>query len=96
MDYVPTLDRLRCSQRTLKLSVPMMIVRAEHVGITDRRDTKTVLSVNSERLETEEPLDNSLKHEQTRVVRRSLEALTSSAQRSPSQILENLFAGAGS
>lgn len=69
----------------------MMIVRAEHIGITDRRDTQRLfINYNRRGWRTEEPLDNFLVHEQPRVLRRSFESLASNGVRSPAQIVDDL------
>lgn len=89
--WAPTLDGFAALKQRWKVSIAMMVVRAEHVGITDKRDTQRLfINYNRRGWRAEEPLDNSLPHEQPRVVRRSFESLTSSGIRSPAQILDEL------
>lgn len=89
--WAPTLDGFAALKDRWKVSIGMMIVRAEHVGITDKHDTQRLfINYNRRGWRAEEPLDNAIRHEEPRVLRRSFEALAASGERTPDRMREEL------
>jgi hypothetical protein len=69
----------------------MMIVRCEHVGIINQDQTKRFwINYNRRGWRGEEPLDNVIKFEEPRILRRSFEALVDEGIKTKDQILDDL------
>ena len=89
--WAPTLDGFAALKERWKVSIGMMIMRAEHVGITGKKDTQRLfINYNRRGWRADEPLDNSIKFEEPRVLRRSFEALAASGERTPEKIRDDL------
>jgi hypothetical protein len=74
-----------------KVSIAMMIVRCEDIGIISADQTKRLwINYNRRGWRGEEPLDNILKFEEPRVLRRGFEALVDENVRSKEQIVDDL------
>ena len=69
----------------------MMIVRCGHLGIINSEQSKRLwINYNRRGWRREEPLDGTLKAEEPRVLRRSIELLLTEGVRTKSQILESM------
>jgi Zn-dependent peptidase ImmA (M78 family)/DNA-binding XRE family transcriptional regulator len=89
--WAPTLDGMLARKERWKVSVAMMIVRCEHIGIISSDQVKRLwINYNRRGWRGEEPLDNILKFEEPRVLRRGFEALIDENVRSREQIISDL------
>lgn len=89
--WAPTLDGMMARKERWKVSVAMMIVRCEHIGlITSDQVRRLWINYNRRGWRGEEPLDNILKFEEPRVLRRGFEALIDEKVRSKEQIIDDL------
>ena len=69
----------------------MMIVRCEHIGIINQDQAKRLwINYNRRGWRGEEPLDNVIKFEEPRVLRRSFESLVDEGIKTKDQIVEDL------
>ena len=89
--WAPTLDGMLARKERWKVSVAMMIVRCEHIGIVSSDQAKRLwINYNRRGWRGEEPLDNILKFEEPRLLRRGFEALVDENVRSKEQIIDDL------
>jgi Zn-dependent peptidase ImmA (M78 family) len=89
--WAPTLDGMLARKDRWKVSVAMMIVRCETIGLVSPDQTKRLwINYNRRGWRGEEPLDNILKFEEPRVLRRGFEALVDENVRSREQIVDDL------
>ncbi|MGY4572970.1 MULTISPECIES: helix-turn-helix domain-containing protein [Bradyrhizobium] len=89
--WAPTLDGMLARKERWKVSVAMMIVRCETIGLLNQDQTKRLwINYNRRGWRGEEPLDNLLKFEEPRVLRRGFEALVDENVRSRDQIIDDL------
>jgi Zn-dependent peptidase ImmA (M78 family)/transcriptional regulator with XRE-family HTH domain len=89
--WAPTLDGMLSRKERWKVSVAMMIVRCEHIGIVSADQAKRLwINYNRRGWRGEEPLDNILKFEEPRLLRRGFEALVDENVRSKEQIIDDL------
>lgn len=89
--FSPSLDGLRAMKERWKVSIAMMIMRCQHVGVISPDETQRMfINYNRRGWRDEEPLDAVLKPEEPRIIRRSLESLIQEGLRSRQQILNDL------
>ena len=89
--WAPTLDGMLARKERWKVSVAMMIVRCEHIGIVNSDQVRRLwINYNRRGWRGEEPLDNILKFEEPRVLRRGFEAIVDGNVRSKQQIIDDL------
>jgi Zn-dependent peptidase ImmA (M78 family)/transcriptional regulator with XRE-family HTH domain len=89
--WAPTLDGMLARKERWKVSIAMMIVRCEHIGIVNSDQVKRLwINYNRRGWRGEEPLDNILKFEEPRLLRRGFEALVDENVRSKEQIIDDL------
>ena len=89
--WAPTLDAMLSHKERWKVSVAMMIVRCEHIGIINQDQAKRLwINYNRKGWRGEEPLDNVIKFEEPRVLRRSFESLVDEGIKTKDQIVEDL------
>ena len=89
--WAPTLDGMLARKERWKVSVGMMIVRCEHLGLVGPEETRRLwINYNRRGWRGEEPLDVILKAEEPRVLRRSFEALIDEGIRTREQIVSDL------
>ena len=89
--WAPTLDSMLSRKERWKVSVAMMIVRCEQLGLTNQDQTKRLwINYNRRGWRGDEPLDKVIKFEEPRVIRRSFEALINERIKSKDQILDDL------
>ncbi len=89
--WSPTLDSMLSRKERWKVSVAMMIVRCEHLGIVDQDQTKRLwINYNRRGWRGEEPFDNAIRFEEPRIMRRSFEALVDEGVKTREQIVEEL------
>lgn len=89
--WAATLDGFAAQKQRWKASIAMMIVRCGHLGIINSEQSKRLwINYNRRGWRREEPLDGTLKAEEPRVLRRSIELLLTEGVRTKSQILESM------
>jgi Zn-dependent peptidase ImmA (M78 family)/DNA-binding XRE family transcriptional regulator len=89
--WAPTLDAMLSRKERWKVSIAMMIVRCEHLGLINQDQAKRLwINYNRRGWRGDEPLDNEIKFEEPRILRRSFEALTDEALKTKDQIVEDL------
>jgi len=89
--WAPTLDAMLSRKERWKVSIAMMIVRCEHLGLINQDQTRRLwINYNRRGWRGEEPLDKVLKFEEPRVLRRSFEALVDEGLKTKEQIVEDL------
>jgi Zn-dependent peptidase ImmA (M78 family) len=89
--WAPTLDAMLSRKERWKVSIAMMIVRCEHLGLVNLDQVKRLwINYNRRGWRGDEPLDNELKFEEPRILRRSLEALVDERIKTKEQIVEDL------
>jgi Zn-dependent peptidase ImmA (M78 family)/transcriptional regulator with XRE-family HTH domain len=89
--WAPTLDAMLARKERWRVSVGMMIVRCEHLGLTGPEETRRLwINYNRRGWRGEEPLDTILKPEEPRLLRRSFEALIEEGIRTKDQIVADL------
>lgn len=89
--WAATLDGMLARKERWKVSIAMMIVRCEHIGIINQDQVKRLwINYNRRGWRGEEPLDAVLKSEEPRVLRRGFETLIAEGVRSADQIVADL------
>jgi Zn-dependent peptidase ImmA (M78 family)/DNA-binding XRE family transcriptional regulator len=89
--WTPSLDGFLALKERWRVSISMMIMRCEHIGITEKEETQRLyINYNRRGWRNEEPLDSVLKHEEPRILRRSFEALLQEGIKTREQILDDL------
>jgi Zn-dependent peptidase ImmA (M78 family)/transcriptional regulator with XRE-family HTH domain len=89
--WAATLDGMMARKERWKVSIAMMIVRCEHIGIINQDQAKRLwINYNRRGWRGEEPLDAVLKSEQPRVLRRGFETLVDEGVRTKEQIVSDL------
>lgn len=89
--WIASLDGFAALKERWRVSIGMMIVRAQHVGITDKQETQRLfINYNRRGWREEEPLDNTIKHEMPRLLRRSFEGLVQDGVKNGDQIVADL------
>jgi hypothetical protein len=74
-----------------KVSIGMMIVRCEHIGLINQDQAKRLwINYNRRGWRGDEPLDSVLTQEEPRILRRSIEALVNEGIKTKEQIIEDL------
>lgn len=89
--WTPSLDGFLALKERWRVSIGMMIMRCEHIGITEKSETQRLyINYNRRGWRHEEPLDSVLKHEEPKILRRSFEALIQEGIKSRQQIVDDL------
>ncbi len=89
--WTPSLDGFLALKERWRVSISMMVMRCESIGITEKEETQRLyINYNRRGWRTEEPLDSVLKHEEPKILRRSFEALISEGIKSRQQIVDDL------
>lgn len=89
--WTPSLDGFLALKERWRVSIKMMIKRCETIGITEKEESQRLyINYNRRGWREEEPLDAVLKHEEPKILRRSIEALISEGIKSRQQILDDL------
>jgi Zn-dependent peptidase ImmA (M78 family) len=89
--WAATLDGMMARKERWKVSIAMMIVRCEHIGIINQDQAKRLwINYNRRGWRGEEPLDAVLKSEEPRVLRRGFETLINEGVRTKEQIVDDL------
>ena len=89
--YAPKLDLFRALKPKWKVSIAMMIMRGDHLGLMEPESKQKVWMNYSRRgWRTEEPYDNELEVEQPRLLRRSIELLLNQRVQSKETILSRV------
>lgn len=89
--WTPSLDGFLALKERWRVSISMMVMRCEDIGITEKEETQRLyINYNRRGWRTEEPLDSVLKHEEPKILRRSFEALIQEGIRSRQQIIDDL------
>ncbi|MDP9412932.1 MAG: XRE family transcriptional regulator [Pseudomonadota bacterium] len=89
--WTPSLDGFLALKERWRVSISMMIMRCETIGITEKEETQRLyINYNRRGWRTEEPLDSVLKHEEPKILKRSFEALIQEGIKSRQQIIDDL------
>lgn len=89
--WAPTLDAMMARKARWRVSVAMMIVRCEHLGLVNQDQAKRLwINYNRRGWRGDEPLDNELKFEEPRILRRSFETLIDERLKTKEQIVDDL------
>jgi Zn-dependent peptidase ImmA (M78 family)/transcriptional regulator with XRE-family HTH domain len=89
--WAPSLDSMLSRKERWKVSVAMMIVRCEQLGLINQAQTKRLwINYNRRGWRGEEPLDKVIKCEEPRIIRRSFESLIDEKIKTKDQILDDL------
>jgi Zn-dependent peptidase ImmA (M78 family)/DNA-binding XRE family transcriptional regulator len=89
--WTPSLDGFLALKERWRVSISMMIMRCESIGITEKEETQRLyINYNRRGWRAEEPLDSVLKHEEPKILRRSFEALIQEGIKSRQQIVDDL------
>jgi len=89
--WTPSLDGFLALKERWRVSISMMVMRCESIGITEKEETQRLyINYNRRGWRAEEPLDSVLKHEEPKILRRSFEALIREGIKSRQQIIDDL------
>jgi Zn-dependent peptidase ImmA (M78 family) len=89
--WAPTLNSFLTLKPRWKTSIAAMMKRSEELGILEERNVRrSWINLSRRGWRKEEPLDGTLKHEQPRLLRRSVELLVDSGIKTKDQILADL------
>jgi Zn-dependent peptidase ImmA (M78 family)/transcriptional regulator with XRE-family HTH domain len=89
--WTPSLDGFLALKERWRVSISMMVMRCETIGITEKEETQRLyINYNRRGWRAEEPLDSVLKHEEPKILRRSFEALIREGIKSHQQIIDDL------
>ncbi|MCK1619144.1 ImmA/IrrE family metallo-endopeptidase [Bradyrhizobium sp. 159] len=89
--WAPTLDGMLSRKERWRVSIGMMIVRCEHIGLINQDQARRLwINYNRRGWRGEEPLDAVLNSEQPRVLRRGFEALIENKIRTKGEIVAEL------
>jgi Zn-dependent peptidase ImmA (M78 family) len=89
--WAPSLDGMLARKDRWKVSIAMMIVRSEHLGLINQDQVKRLwINYNRRGWRGEEPLDAILKPEQPRLLRRGIETIVEEGVRTRGQIVDDL------
>lgn len=89
--WTPSLDGFLGLKERWRVSISMMIMRCQHIGITEKAETQRLyINYNRRSWRAEEPLDSVLKHEEPKILRRSFQALIQEGIKSRPQIVDEL------
>ncbi len=88
---IPSLEAFRVLKPRWRLSIKMMIRRAQDLNVIDREEARRLyINYNRRRWNHQEPLDEETEVEKPRLVRRMFEAIVDNDILEPSQIVADL------
>jgi Zn-dependent peptidase ImmA (M78 family)/transcriptional regulator with XRE-family HTH domain len=89
--YVPTLDALQALKSKWLVAISMMVMRSEHLGFVSAEQAKRFwINIARRGWRSHEPLDDSLKVEHPRLLKRGFELLVDKGVQTRDQILYRL------
>ena len=89
--WAPSLDSFLALKERWRVSISMMVMRCQRIGITEKEETQRLyINYNRRGWRAEEPLDAVLKHEEPKILRRSFESLLREGIKTRQQIMDDL------